>query len=286
MFDYNYEKQPAEQETITISWATRIAGMAISGFVISAVAVVIKDAEGVDVSASMIEGVPSFLTTNIYVTIKGGTDGEDYTATFSVTLSKGGEADQVQEDDLLIQVREISATTAGLLVTDSTLASFNSYVTVAEVDAYCQQMGYTSWADLSTLEKEQAILRGMIYIDSLDYKGDKTYFTNPLAWPRVGVYSDSISFPDTYTYYTELSITEIPNSLKRGTCQAAYEESISAGILLPTLSSNVKREKVDVLEIEYFKPDGASNQAVFSRILALMKDILNMGSGFAKVRRT
>ncbi len=157
-------------------------------------------------------------------------------------------------------------------------ASANSYITVEDVDAYCVNMGYTSWASLATLVKEQAILRGMVFIDSLPFLGQKTSYTNPLAWPRVGVYGEDVFGMTEMVSYT------IPKCVKRGACEAAYEESVSAGVLLPTGEDNVKRTKIDVIEIEYFS--NAVSKKVFSKIIALMNDVLpKQGNRFANVLR-
>jgi hypothetical protein len=109
MFDHPYIKQPAEQETIRVSWADRIAAIPVAGYVISAVAVTVTDDAGVDVSAAMVVGVPFFLADDIFVTLAGGLDGENYSARFIVTLTKAGEPDQIDEDDLLIIVGEVVA---------------------------------------------------------------------------------------------------------------------------------------------------------------------------------
>lgn len=177
-----------------------------------------------------------------------------------------------------------------LIIEDGSLStpSANSYIALTEADSFCSDMGYSGWATLATASRESAILRGMVYIDSLDYKGHKTYYTNPLSWPRIGVYGDvqhDFNYPEDYEYWGDLAQNEIPKALKRGVCQAAYEEAIAPGILLPTFSSNVRRERVDVIETEYFAPSGADNAAVFSKILALLGDILNASTGFAKVLR-
>jgi len=169
-----------------------------------------------------------------------------------------------------------------LIIEDGTAssASANSYITVEEADNYCLSMGYTSWASLATLAKEQAILRGMVFIDQLPFLGWKTAITNPLSWPRTGIYNN----PHEPYLWSEYPTNEIPKSLKRGCCEAAYEESVAAGVLLPTGDDNIKRTKIDVIEIEYFTSN--ASQKVFSKIIALMNDILQKsGNRIANVLR-
>lgn len=152
-----------------------------------------------------------------------------------------------------------------LILEDGTAASAsaNTYVEVTDVDTYCSNRGLTAWASLSTDDKETAILRAMDYIETFDFKGEKSDFENPLEWPRYGVYAEYFDITllpaDALAYYQE-----IPKQIKYAVCQAAYEESQSEGCLQESSTSNIKREKIDVLETEYFsdKP----SVTVFRRI--------------------
>ena len=176
-----------------------------------------------------------------------------------------------------------------IIIEDGTCAtaSANSYVTVAEVDTYCSEQGYTSWASLATADKESSILRAMVYIEGLPFKGEKTDWENPLEFPRYGLYSDLQAFNISEVAWVPDTLTLIPKALKRGVCQATYEESVSAGVLNPSVTQGVKREKIDVLEVEYFTSSGSETN--FSKILSLMKSILkNQGgnTGIMSVMRT
>ncbi len=172
-----------------------------------------------------------------------------------------------------------------LIVEDGTVssASANTYITLAEADTYCSNMAYTSWASLASSTRESCILRAMVYIDALAFKGYKTSFQNPLSWPRAGVYSDIRN--DLFGFWSEYPVNEIPKSLKRGLCHAAYEESLEADILLATSQDNIKREKIDIIETEYFSSQ--PSQKIFTKVLALMSDIVQeTGSRMANILRT
>jgi len=159
-----------------------------------------------------------------------------------------------------------------IIVEDGTAASAsaNSYITVDEVDTYCDDMGYSAWASLATTDKQTAILRAMVFIESLHFKGEKEDYDNPLEWPRFGTYYDD---------------DEIPKPLKRGVCHAAYEESLSPDCLLPTSDDNIKSEKIDVIEVEYFT--SRPSDKVFTKILALLSPIIDSGGDrLASVLRT
>lgn len=161
-------------------------------------------------------------------------------------------------------------------------ASANTYVEVTDVDTYCINRGLTDWATLSTTDRETAILRGMDYIETQDFRGVRMVFSQPLEWPRYGVYSEygdlSLLPSESLVYYQE-----IPKLLKNAVCQAAYEESQSAGCLLESVTDNIKREKIDVIETEYF--DNKPSTTVYRVIEGHLKTLLKP-KGMAKVKRT
>ena len=121
----------------------------------------------------------------------------------------------------------------------------NSYVTISEVDDYCEAMNYTSWESATDAEKSSAIYRSMQFFESLKYLGVKTDYTNPLEFPRQYIYLDTgDEWPD----------DEIPQKLKNAVCEGAYLEYSSSGSLFVSGGDvkRVKRKKIDVLETEYF----------------------------------
>jgi hypothetical protein len=176
-----------------------------------------------------------------------------------------------------------------IVIEDGTAStpSANSYVTVAEVTLFCNDLGLSSWADLDSQEKAQAILRGMAYVESLDFKGVKDDYSNPLEWPRYGVYDDVNAEPEDMQYYQE-----IPVGLKKAVCRAAYEESVSSGILQTSLTTGIKREKVDVIEVEYQQaPMRSASQTLYPAITGYLKGLLKSsviggGSSVVNVLRT
>ena len=128
----------------------------------------------------------------------------------------------------------------------SVVSSANTYVTVDYVDSYCDDLGLSDWEDLTETEKEQAILRAMSFIESQSFKGVKTDVDNALKWPREGVYDE-----DGYA----IDDDTIPDRLKKAVARAAYEECLDANCLQQNIDKGVKREKIDILETEYFISD-------------------------------
>ena len=112
----------------------------------------------------------------------------------------------------------------------------DSYVTIAEADAYhAIRPSATTWAALSEPEKEQRLVAASDYLDSqYIFTGKKTDQNQPREFPRNGA-------------------TEIPTAIKKAVFELALQDSLTSNP-----SAEVKREKVDVLEVEYFQADDGS----------------------------
>lgn len=150
-----------------------------------------------------------------------------------------------------------------IIVEDGSIVeNANSYVTTAELTAYATARGITLVAD-----EEQLLIQAMDYIESLSYKGVKITQLQNLQWPRANVYFDG------YYFYTD----QIPQELKNG--QMATAIAIDQGYNpLDTQTQNIKRKRVDVLEIEYM--DGSSSSPIVKSISSsLWKLLQSAGNG-------
>ena len=109
----------------------------------------------------------------------------------------------------------------------------DSYVTVAEADAYnAIRPSAQTWAALSESEKEQRLVAASDYLDSQHiFTGKKTDPIQPREFPRNGE-------------------TDVPMAIKKAVFELALQDSLTSNS-----SAEVKREKVDVLEVEYFQSD-------------------------------
>ena len=112
----------------------------------------------------------------------------------------------------------------------------DSYVTVAEADAYhAIRPSATTWAALSEPEKEQRLVAASDYLDSqYIFTGKKTDQNQPREFPRNGE-------------------TDTPTEIKKAVFELALQDSLTSNA-----SAEVKREKVDVLEVEYFQSDNGA----------------------------
>jgi len=112
----------------------------------------------------------------------------------------------------------------------SIVTGANSYVPVAYADTYNTDRA-TAWTGTDG-EKEAALIKATDYLEQVyqgRWIGDPLSDTQALSWPRI----DDI----------------IPDRLKQAVCILALE-AITAD-LNPVQDRAVKREKVDVIEVEY-----------------------------------
>ena len=146
----------------------------------------------------------------------------------------------------------------------SQVANANTYVEVSDVDTYATNHGYLEiWTGDDDL-KAAAILRGMNFIESYNFKGIKADRDQALKWPREQVYDE-----DDYL----LEDDSIPNALINACCEAAYREMESPGSLQSDVAPNVKRRKVAYdVETEYFP--GGSSGVVYTAIDSFLAGLI------------
>jgi len=91
-------------------------------------------------------------------------------------------------------------------------ASANSYVTLAEADAYFETVPSSStWTDKSTDAKNRALISATRWIDSLNFLGDRCDEDQALKWPRNNYDVDGV----------ELDCSSIPAPIKYATYELA-----------------------------------------------------------------
>jgi phage gp36-like protein len=170
------------------------------------------------------------------------------------------------------------------------VAGAESYCTVAETTTYHTNRGNTLWTGTDAV-KEAALRKATAYLDGYyrqRFKGQKVYpLTQPLEWPRVGVrvVTDQIYYDVPPSFYDSnysgfLAITTIPQRLKDACCELALRAL--SGDLATDLTAGIKREKIDVIETEYFQ--GATQGTAYKAVDQLLSDFLKP-SGSADVLR-
>lgn len=119
----------------------------------------------------------------------------------------------------------------------------NSYVTVAEAEAYQADRGYTFTGDVSIM-----LIKAMDYLNLQDWAGTKTDEDQDLDFPRNGD-------------------TEVPVKIEQAQIIIATYADQGVDLLAP-VGRAVKRKKIDVLETEYM--DNASATTTYPEINALL----------------
>ena len=119
----------------------------------------------------------------------------------------------------------------------------DSYITESQLIDYASKRGATLVGDASVL-----LIKAMDYLEAQSFKGTKTDPAQPLQWPRVGVFIDGVPV-DSATVPVQVN-----------NAQSVIALSIDAGFNpLDTYGPAVKREKVDVIEVEYQDNAGATD---------------------------
>ncbi len=155
-----------------------------------------------------------------------------------------------------------------LIVEDgSQVVNANSYNSVAEIRSYADARGYDLPVD--DADVEILAIQATDYLESFRsrYQGNVVSSTQELQFPRTGVVLDG--------YYLESDI--IPKLLKRAHAQATVEAYSSD--LMPNDSQSVKKEKIDVIEIEY-QDNTSSNSVNFEKVDALLYPLFQVNTGW------
>lgn len=142
----------------------------------------------------------------------------------------------------------------------SGVAGANSYVSVAEFEAFALARGITIVGNPEVL-----LIKAMDYIESLEYCGLKMDSAQALEWPRFNIFIDGYWIPG----------NEIPVALKTAQMQTAL--SIDAGVdPLETIPRLIKSATVGPISVTY--EDGSSSE-IIRRVNASLGKLLTCGDG-------
>lgn len=153
-------------------------------------------------------------------------------------------------------------------------AGANSYVSLAEANAYFDNRPDSDWTGATDDAKKTALIKATDYLLERfrnRWKGLRIDPTQTLDWPRREVYPEV--YYDDLDY--EIPSTTIPQEVKDATIVLAGK--VNAGTALnPDLARGgaTKREKVGDLEVEYFGRALSRTEyvAVNDRLKPLLKD--------------
>lgn len=153
---------------------------------------------------------------------------------------------------------------ATITVEDGTgKANATSYVSEADFNTYIGERGNSLGGENG--DATQVLIKAMDYLETLNFRGSRSSRTQALLWPRYDVVLDGV----------ELLSSDIPQELINAQCIIAYE--IDQGNDPQSLIDRAtKREKVDVVEIEY--QDNASSAPQIRKVINALAKLIAPGS--------
>ena len=137
------------------------------------------------------------------------------------------------------------------------LPSGGSYVSEADADLYfANTFRNAEWTALTSAEKTTALKEATRWLETLCYKGEKCSDTQELKWPRK---VDATGCCDAAV------CTALPPQMVEATCELALalhnNPTAITGAATSAGTGAVKRQKLDVLEVEYFDSGGSSSSS-------------------------
>jgi hypothetical protein len=147
-----------------------------------------------------------------------------------------------------------------LTVEDGSIVSgAESYVSVADADAYFTKMANAVWTGDDTV-KEAALRRSTQYLDSeYLFKGNRVQMTQALRWPRTGLVVDDVIIP----------FTVVPEPI-RTACMELAVRSLSAPLFTDRAAQEVLSVRVGPIS-QTLSASGSSGQLRFIAVERLLR---------------
>ena len=144
----------------------------------------------------------------------------------------------------------------------------DTYTTIAEADTYWGHRNNSTWANATDANKKKALREATQYLDGhYTFIGCVSSYEQALAFPRTDL--EILYGNRRGVVYNS---TDIPQPIKDATAQLAI--NALSGELRPPLArgGQIKREKVDVLEVEY--ADYASPNTSYEFVTMLLSGLI------------
>ena len=143
---------------------------------------------------------------------------------------------------------------------DATLegASANSYVTLAEADAYFETTpDDTNWANKTDDQKNRSLISATRFIDDFEFYGKRCTTTQALKWPRKDYKVDGV----------ELACTLIPDEVKVGTFELARALANNTAALTGSKGTDGTYQEVKLGDLEVKYNENSLNPGMVNTIL-------------------
>lgn len=165
---------------------------------------------------------------------------------------------------------------AFVVETGAGVPNANSYASVSAADGYVADRGIAGWSTLTTTVKEQALIKATDYLEATyrdAWKGNRITATQSLSWPRSNVIVDG------FLMDANVVPLNVVNSCIEMALRAAGGET-----LIADQGQRVKREKIDVIEVEYQDYSDPTQRYPFVNRLLSAYLLSSSDGGFAQVR--
>ena len=193
-----------------------------------------------------------------------------------------------------------------IIVEDGTgIANANSYVAVADADAYFTDVRNSSWFsgpdgnDIIAPERAAALIRTTMWIDGR-YRGRYPGYrvkgrAQGLEWPRVGAYTydpdngrsniyTGSGFYQSSQYlfgYNYIASNIVPREMARAVFEGAVRELATYGVLAPDLPRGGAIQEVHAGSVGVTYAAGADPTTLFQQIDLILASLLLGGSQYS-----
>lgn len=151
----------------------------------------------------------------------------------------------------------------------------DAYLSISDADAYWNVRNDSVWSAASDAEKEKALREATQYIDgAFSFIGSHKH-DNVLAWPRYDVLIRKGNFKG-----QDYDSDTIPPQVKNACAELALEALSARLVEVKERGGAVKREKVDVIEVEYL--DFAPSGKTFGFVKMILSPLTTGGGGRTK----
>jgi hypothetical protein len=137
----------------------------------------------------------------------------------------------------------------------------NSYITVIDADAFfADSIYFEQWDALTADQKSRGLITATSILDkSYIWNGWKTDETQFLEWPR----------DDIWCRCDEVDNSIVPRDILNAVCILALLINIDNPLAINSVDVNIKKAKLDVMEVEYFNADDKSNEPVIPNSVSI-----------------
>lgn len=151
----------------------------------------------------------------------------------------------------------------------------DSYVSVADADAYWAKRTTDAWTAALIPDKESALVRATSYVDAeYRWRGTKAAPTQALAWPRYDVYVDD--WP--------LDSTIIPRQVKDAVCELALK-ALAGELAADVAPQQVIEQTVGPITRKFAPDERNGGQKQYSYVDSLLSPLVSGGSGQIRLVR-